>query len=468
MISSSAFVIAGRYVLEEQLGKGSMGNVYRSYDRLTGDYVALKRVPAPADNRPTPPDATAADSITDPHLALAREFQTLATIRHPHIIAVRDYGFSQGRPYFTMDLLGEAESIVDASSELSDATKLQLMVQMLQALRYLHRRGLVHRDVKPGNVLVYDGIVQVVDLGLSVEIDEATGTVGTLNYMPPEVLFGRPSGPASDLYAAGILAYQMFTGRHPYKRDGSSVIQRILNEPADLDDPAIPLEIRPVLDQLLAKKVEDRYQRAGDVLRDLLSILGDTFDVESRETRESFLQAARFVGRDDELIKLTKALAAAYEGQGSAWLVAGESGVGKSRLLDEIRIRALVGDSLVLRTQAIEAGGQPYRVWRNALRRLALVTEMNDIEASVLKYIVPELAQLLDRNIADAPPLRPDATQARLLTAVRNLFRRQSLNQPVVLLVEDLQWGRSGEHRPAPWPGAARAQHTATYPGHPP
>ena len=438
--STSTLAIAGRYLLAEQLGKGSMGNVYRSFDRLTGEYVALKRVPAALDSRPSATNSTAVDAITDPHLALAREFQTLATIRHPHIIAVRDYGFSQGRPYFTMDLLEESESIIDIAQQLAIATNLQLIVQLLQALRYLHRRGLIHRDIKPGNVLVYRGAVQVVDLGLSVEIDEATGTVGTLNYMAPEVLFGRPSGPPADLYAAGILIYQMFTGRHPFKRNGGSIIQRILSEPADLADPAIPEQLRPILSRLLTKQVEERYQRAGDVLRDLHPILGEAVVVETVATRESFLQAARFVGRDEELQRLTSALARMYEGQGSAWLVAGESGVGKSRLLDEVRIRALTSDALVLRTQAIETAGQPYATWQAAIRRLALVAEMNDLEASVLKFVVPDLTMLLDREINDAPPLRPDAAHARLQTAVRNLFRRQALLQPLVLLVEDLQW----------------------------
>jgi ABC-type oligopeptide transport system substrate-binding subunit len=153
------------------------------------------------------------------------------------------------------------------------------------------------------------------------------------------------------------------------------------------------------------------------------------------------LQAAKFVGRDAELAQLSGALDATLAGQGSGWLVGGESGVGKSRLADELRTLALVRGAQVLRGQAVSEGGSPYHLWRDALRWLALTTELAQEQASVLKPLVPDIAELTGFDVPDPPPLDPQATQARLLQVVGEAFGRQE--RPAVVILEDLQWARS-------------------------
>jgi tetratricopeptide (TPR) repeat protein len=148
------------------------------------------------------------------------------------------------------------------------------------------------------------------------------------------------------------------------------------------------------------------------------------------------------VGREKELGQLTDALREAMAGHGSAWLVGGESGVGKSRLLEELRSLALVEGALVLRGQAVSEGSSPYNVWRQAVRLPALLTELNDLEAGVLKPLVPDLSDLLGREVPDAPEIDPQATQDRLMTVIEDLFHRQP--QPTVILLEDLHWAQAG------------------------
>ncbi len=448
--------IGGRYVLHDLLGAGGAGAVYRALDRLTGATVALKRMRAPA--------AAGSAEGAVLRLALANEFQTLASLRHPNLVGVLDYGFeadpearATGRqPYFTMEYLAGAQTILQAGAGQSVATRVDLLVQLLQALAYVHRRGIVHRDLKPGNVLVTghgdgDGAtVKVLDFGLAAmrgrQPDEGTpdtGISGTIAYMAPEMLAGRPAEHLADLYALGVMAYELFTGRHPFD---VSDMSRLLRETLYASPDLVALEphggLAEVVGRLLAKDSGGRYESAEVCLAALCQATGQPMPPETIAIRESFLQAAQFVGRQAEMERLTAALDAAQVGRGSTWLVGGESGVGKTRLLDELRTRALVAGTLVVRGQATREAGTALQLWREPLRRLALTTPLTDLEAAILQPVVPDMAALLGRDIPPGPPLEGEAGQRRLLATIADMFRRQTW--PVLLIVEDLQWAGEG------------------------
>jgi eukaryotic-like serine/threonine-protein kinase len=167
-------------------------------------------------------------------------------------------------------------------------------------------------------------------------------------------------------------------------------------------------------------------------------VMGKPPSTESLEIRESFLQAARFVGRTAELSRLEASLLSAVSGKGSAWLIGGESGVGKSRLLDELRTRALVRNIQVLRGQMTQNTGMPYQLWREPLRRLLLMSEIDDQDAAVLRDILPDIEKLLRRKVRKAAKVDAGAYQQRLFGIVSNLIQR--VNTPVLFLLEDLQW----------------------------
>jgi hypothetical protein len=441
----NAPTIGGRYILQEHLGTGGMGTVYHALDRLTGQAVALKQV-----NSPDSKIQFATQSHdTNLRLALAQEFQTLASLRHPHIVSVLDYGFDEDKqPYFTMTLLEQAQTILEAGVGASRPFQINLIIQLLQALDYLHQRGILHRDLKPANVQVIVNEVKVLDFGLSVSaVAEqssntnvtATSNAGTFAYMAPELFLDSPPSQASDLYAVGLLLYELIADDFPYNKKNMGVmINQILNEPVDVEALDLNRPLTALLHRLLVKEPEHRYQDAGQVIHDLCEAAAHPQPRETVEIRESYLQAATFVGRQEEMVQLTAELDRAIAGEGDTWLIGGESGVGKSRLTDELRIQALVKGMLVLRGQAVQEGGSPYQIWHNSLRWLVLMIHLSDAEAGLLQLILPDIGKLLGRNLPDVPSIDPQAVQARLLDIVTTLFQR--LNQPVMILLEDLQW----------------------------
>ena len=512
------WTINNRYILHEQLGAGGMGTIYRATDRLTGEIVALKRVRM----IPTPIDARSSHEERY-RLALAREFQTLASLRHPHIISVLDYGFDSKRlPFFTMQLLDNARALYDASSGLTLGGKVRLMVQILEALAYLHRRGVVHCDLKPANVLVdeYEQ-VKVLDFGLAHTADQRRRGGGTVAYAAPEMLQGQAPTPAADLYAVGVMLYEWLTGGHPFASSSSAqLLEDILYREPDftritkLDDtfisskptipplvddgptrppvladtPTVPFLATPpdshsapsdappdavsdassalitLLSRLLAKDPHLR-PTARAAIHALCSATEQPVPVVSHAVQQSYLEAATFVGRQTELTQLTTALdllliaadshsppyvgggashaqATRPTGEVSAWLIGGESGVGKSRLMDELRSRALVRGARVVRGQSIETGGLPYQLWRDVLPHLILASDPNNLQAAILKTVVPHIDQLLGRDIPPAPELTGKAGRNRLMHTIAALLKRQP--GPLVLLLEDLQWAHEG------------------------
>jgi len=492
-----------------------MGVVYRAKDRLTDQLIALKSILGDYSGKQS--EGTAFDR----RLVLAEEFQTLAGLRHPNIISVIDFGFdSNQQPYFTMDLLQDAQTITQAGLRLPVERKIDLLTQALQALVYLHRRGIIHRDLKPGNILVQNGHVKLLDFGLATTQQQVDYIVGTPAYIAPEVLLGESSTAASDLYAIGIIFYEMFTNRRPFDdTDFSRLLISTANTALDLtpfetgnitegpsadkaeatvmlpfdpstigraasdtlispeskqiDPKTIIVDARPrnrdetaieqaierfhevapvsaaidpalslasVVRRLLARNPIIRYGNAEDVIRDLSIVTGRPLSIETSLTRDSFLKAAKFIGRQHELTQLLNALSQAFAKAGSVWLVNGEGGVGKSRFLEELRIRALVKGALVLRATAAELDA-PYQLWRDILRRLILNIDVSDYDAGVLKEIVPNIDELLERPVQLAPVLEPEQGRKRILSVIMNAFSQQK--QPMLIVLEDLHCARA-------------------------
>lgn len=438
MSSVDTPTVGRRYRLDKELGRGGMGIVYRAYDRLTGESVALKTVttlaPLMIDN---------STEGTDLRLRLAHEFKIAASLCHPYIIRVLDYGFGEDKhPYFTMQLLQNAEPLLKPGTQATFENTLELIIQTLQALTYLHRNQILHLDLKPENVLVIQRHVRVVDFGIATvrgTVSQDENLSGTLAYIAPELLMGAIPTPASDLYAVGIMLYELLTGVHPFDTTTASALVRdTLYTAPNLLHPAIPEYLIPVLEKLLHKESEQRYQDAAQVLEDLRDCVDFDFPAESKLIRESFLQSASFIGREQILQDLFAAYQATADNQGSLWFIGGENGVGKSRLLSELHTQLLVRGALLLRGEAVREGGNGYQLWEEVIRRLVVMADISEQEASILKPLVPDIDTLLEKSIPPAPPLEGSAAQDRLADTLENILSRQ--HTPVIILLEDLHW----------------------------
>ena len=445
-------VLNYRYQLEDAIGKGAMGVIYRAYDRLEARRVALKRVQIEqvASNSASSKDRSARREYLT---TITHEFAMLSSMRHPNIISVLDYGFdSDQMPYYVMELLQESETLIHGSERLPFEVRVSRLIDLLRALEYLHRRNIIHRDLKPANVLLTaENVVKVLDFGLATvskgrsEEDEGDSLVGTLAYMSPEAFNGGQIDERSDLYAVGIIAYQLFAHKHPFDTENvHRLLYDTMNTRPDLTaineaNPALSF----IIGKLLEKQPDHRYHSAYEVIRALSDVLGEQVPPESLAVRESFLQAAHLVGRDNELSQLTNALKEAKKGRGGVWFLAGESGIGKSRLLEEMRARALVEGMMVMMGQAVQESGHPYQLWREPLRRL-LITEnpLPEAEARVLKPIVSDIEALLNQSIEDAPELSGRAELSRLATTIADMVKRQASIAPTLLILEDVHWAQ--------------------------
>ncbi|HVR76958.1 MAG TPA: serine/threonine-protein kinase [Acidimicrobiia bacterium] len=258
-----------RYRLIEPLGSGGMASVHRAEDHLLGRQVAIKRL--------------LPHLAADPGAAerFRREAQSAASLNHPGIVTIYDTGVDEAGPYIVMELI-EGETLAARMADeapLGVARVAAIVSGAAAALDHAHAHGVVHRDVKPSNLIVGgDGGVRLTDFGIAQAMEDPTlvtdsgEVMGTLAYMPPEVLTGAPATPASDVYSLGAVAYEMLTGRQPFQADNiAALLTRIRDEPAPPLGSGVPPEIASGVLRALDKDPANRHATAGALATALMA-----------------------------------------------------------------------------------------------------------------------------------------------------------------------------------------------------
>lgn len=429
--------------------------VFRAHDRLAGRDVALKSMLRTGAHSNLSSDMGSVEgrikrSVENSslgmwsrelaRLTLIHEFRTLSSLRHPNIVAVLDYGVdASGMPYITEELVTSSRTLLKAMRDEPLLEKIRVLAQLLRALSFLHRRHITHCDLKPANILILsqgkEAEAKLIDFGLAQHLCDPHGVgsvVGTPGYVAPELLAGVPSSASSDLFALGVTAAELVCGHTPFPGPADSLTQA-----PDLSPLSDSSALRKVLLGLLNPNPQLRYQSAAHVLQDLADFCGEPLAVETHATRGYLLQQTPLIGREPEILRLEQMLAAAQAGCGAFALVCGESGIGKSRLVEELRCHALVSGFLVVHAQAQGEDAYPLHLWRELLRALCVHSTVDDETEKTLRTQLPDLEQLLGRPLRSTLPVEPIGTPHRLASATVTLIER--VTQPMLVILEDLQ-----------------------------
>lgn len=348
-------LIANRYALAQKIGSGGMGEVYRGIDQHTGSAVAIKTLKT---------DLASPQSIA----RFLREGEALRQLNHPNIVTLIDAVEEDQQHYLVMELVegGALDERLRRGARMGMREALTLVLDLADALTRAHRLNIIHRDIKPGNVLLaHDGMPRLTDFGIAhvtgSDITESGSLMGTAAYVAPEVIQGQTADARSDVWSLGVMLFEMLAGRHPFDGESlGSVIYAILSQPVpDLEAlaPEISPRLADLVNRMLAKNPDERIPRMRLVGAEIEAILaGDTLNTAAETARFDALppvsrfatsssasthtishnlpaQTTQFVGRESELNSLESLI---YDPAVRLLTILAPGGMGKTRLSLEL------------------------------------------------------------------------------------------------------------------------------------
>jgi len=295
----------GKYEIVEELGRGGMGVVYKAYDALMEREVAIK-------------------VISDGVLAMPeiksrfyREARTAGKLGHENITVVYDVSEEDGKPYIVMEYLAGADlgTLLDRGEPMSLQLKLGYAVQICRGLSFSHSHGIIHRDIKPGNIRITGtGRVKIMDFGIakpeSSNLTRTGALIGTPFYMSPEQIQGKKVDKRSDIFSFGVLFYELLTGKKPFAGvEPTSVMFKIVHEePEKIDDALIEHRngLRDILLTTLAKDPDKRFQDLAEVADLLEHVIGELKSGDRRKAQELRIRAEKLIAESRSLLKAGK------------------------------------------------------------------------------------------------------------------------------------------------------------------
>jgi tetratricopeptide (TPR) repeat protein len=448
----SGTTLARRYKLEAELGRGGMGIVFRASDLQLQRDVAVKVLPSAAGS------AQARER-------LLREARAAAALNHPGIVGVHDVGEHHGIPFFVMELVDGTDLHEAAPKGLDEIVR--IASRICDALEHAHAHGVVHRDLKPENVLLSGpagrGSVKLADLGVAFRaearrVTDSGAIVGTVSYMAPEQAMGEAVDGRADLYALGVMLYELVTGRLPFvgARPLEVVSQHVHAPviPPRVIVPTLPPALDAAIVKLLAKQPAQRFASAAEARAALeRSLVAGETPAAERDAHVALLEAlarGRLVGRREELAEARELWQRSLEGSGHALLISGEPGAGKTRLARELLIQAALDGALVLSGACYEyEAATPYLPFAEAFRRLVrdeaddakLAAALGDA-ATRLAKLAPEIETRLG-PFPERPALAPHEERLLFFDAVADFLRAAARSRGVLFYIDDLHWADS-------------------------
>jgi ABC-type oligopeptide transport system substrate-binding subunit len=436
--------LLNRYYLEAELGRGGMGVVYRAQDTLLNRPVAVKLL-------------SAGSLGTEGRQRLLIEAQAAARLNHPNIVNVYDVNESDGVPFIVMELAA-GNTLRDAQPATMEEV-IAIARQVTAALEHAHASGILHRDLKLENIVLSDSrMVKLMDFGLARISDAARLTqegmlMGTFSYLSPELIQGDPASPQSDLYALGVMLYELAAGRAPFAGDTLvAVLSQHLHAPVippSTFNPAVPPRLDALIVNLLSKNPAERPASAANVRQTLEAFNRSDSTITGRIQEPILLERlarGRMVGREREFAEAGAVWQRAQAGEGHVLLISGEPGIGKTRLMREVMTLAELSRATVLTGECYAEGGPPYAPIAQMIRTAWDKSTPIELPANVLAdlaTIAPDLRRHYPHLSAN-PPLEPQAEQQRLFESVATSCSQLAAHKPLLLVLDDAHWADSG------------------------
>lgn len=453
-IPAPGTILSQRYRLDTELGRGGMGIVYRATDLQLQREVAVKVLSATRQN----PDAGK---------RLIREARAAAALNHPHIVTIHDVGESGGFPFLVMELIAGPRLSEARPTDLSRVVA--IAVQICAALEHAHENSIVHRDLKPDNVMLSgfsnSSTVKLADLGLALpaygaRISRAGIIVGTAAYMAPEQALGQTVDGRADLYALGVLLYELTTGRVPFTGDDPlTIVSQHVHAPVvppRVLRPDLPRALETIIVRLLAKDPAQRFGSATETRAALVDSLNAKDEPTATGSAPAVaildaLARGRLVGRNAELTEARELWLRAREGRGHAVFLSGEPGAGKTRLARELTIQAAVDGALVLWGGCYEyEAATPYLPFVEAFRRWTREEKDDGKLREILGDAATQIAKLapeIETRLGPFPErqtLAPHEERLLFFDAVAQVFSNIGRKQSLLFYADDLHWADHG------------------------
>jgi tetratricopeptide (TPR) repeat protein len=445
-------ILRERYRLDSELGRGGMGTVFRATDLELRREVAVKIL-------------SATSQTSDGRERLVREARAAAALNHPHIVTIHDVGEASGFPFLVMELVQGPRLSQARPADL--ARVVTIAVQICDALEHAHANNIVHRDLKPDNVL-FSGTgdsssVKLADLGLALpaydaRISRAGVIVGTASYMAPEQALGYTIDGRADLYALGVLLYELTTGRLPFTGDDPlTIVSQHVHAPVvppRVLRSDLPQALDRIIVRLLAKDPAQRFSSAAETRTALLASLEAEAVTTGTAPAVAILDAlsrGRLIGRNAELAEARELWQRAREGRGHAVLLSGEPGAGKTRLAREITIQAAVDGAAVLTGGCYEyEAATPYLPFVEAFRRWVReeksdhkLRELLGDSAIQIAKLAPEIETRLG-PFPERQELSPHEERLLFFDNVVQFFSNLARRQTLLFYADDLHWADRG------------------------
>jgi hypothetical protein len=436
----------GRYQVQRFLGEGAKKRVYLARDERLDRDVAFALIKT--------------EGLDEAgRVRVRREAQAMGRLGdHPHIVTVFDIGETDGELYIVSQYMsgGDLEARLQAAENrrLPVDEALRIADELCGALEHAHGRGVVHRDLKPGNIWLTEAqSARLGDFGLALSLDRTRLTqegmmVGTAAYMPPEQALSGEVGPRSDLYALGAVLYEMVTGRPPFLGDDvvAVISQHINTAPVapSWHSPEVPRALESLILGLLTKDPNERPESAAAARERLATISSVSREAPAPQARDAEnpldrLAGGVFVGRDPELAQLRAAFDEAFSGHGRILMLVGEPGIGKTRTSEELATYAQLRGAQVLWGRCYEGEGAPaYWPWVQIIRTYVhdrepktLLSEMGPGAADIAE-VVSEVRERLP-GLPSPSRLEPEEARFRLFDSITTFIKNASNSQPLAL-----------------------------------